>query len=242
MSNTRRTVKPPEWLETILEDIKNVITPLGKSPQQMYKELEAEIPTATLDDIPWAFYSRIEHRLRNSKLQGLVDQEAARAYADLFDINSVLVSIATVTDIGIEYLRRRKEQITYQALMRFWDLSPLGDLVIRALRHLNSRTEDRENPDDGVRILSRAQYRLGISPAQGFPDETFVRIRKCWFCNTLFWAGRMDKLTCSTKCGDARRQSLVRERKRDKGQEYREQHRKNRQAYRDRKKCEAARG
>jgi hypothetical protein len=245
MSTKRRTVEPPDWLQILLEDIKNGIPPDIESYRYLYKRVEHEIPYASLDDVTKAFHRRVEEHLKGTTLRTLVGREAARAYSDLFYLNSFLSSIAVVTYHGIEHLLRRKEQITPEALSKFWELSPLAELVRSEIDEFASPRTFKV-PLGGIgsalnyllrlrlllRYISTGDYSEGLSK-----DHAIWRIRKCWNCGNLFWAGRVDKLTCSTKCADARRQALVRMRKRDKGQQYREQYRKNQQAYRDRKKA-----
>jgi hypothetical protein len=246
MSVVRRTVEPPEWLKVLLDDVQKAITPLAESPGGVYKLVEDEMPNASLHDIEEAFHLRIESLLEGTTMQERVGREAAHAYADLFDLKAALNSIATVNDHGIRYLLRHKKRITPEALWNFWHECPLGDLAIwgTAARQVASRgtlaTRAREGEFGKTSLL---EY-IPLAPSMRFvsePIETLFseqlmwRLRKCWHCQTIFWAGRVDKLTCSAKCGDARRQSLVRERKRDKGPQNREQEREPRRAYLHRK-------
>lgn len=211
MSIKRRTVEPPEELRTLLDNIKALPFD-AKSPEDLYGQVEREMSGKSMDEVTKAFHQRIEDLLNGTTMRALGGREAAHAYADLFAMQSVLALIAIVTDHGIGYLLQREERITPEALLNFWDTSPLGDLATSGLtlRHLNS---------EPFSTLVK--------------DRLLWRIRQCWQCQTLFWAGRVDKLTCSSRCGDARRQLLVRQRKKERGAQYRE----NVKAHRDRKKA-----
>lgn len=175
------------------------------------------MPGASVEDIAEVFNRGVEDMLKGTTMHGLVERDASRACAELFALREVVSLIAIVNSHGIGYQRQRNERITPQALLEFWATSPLADFAAPGLT---------------LRTLASGPLATLIKDR----DRFLWRVRQCWQCQTFFWAGRVDKVTCSSRCGDSRRQLLSRARKKEKGQQYAEEHRKNAIAAQGRRK------
>ncbi len=71
-----------------------------------------------------------------------------------------------------------------------------------------------EDNDLGViqfRVSPNRRLKLKVSPLLGVLDEVDVtRIRRCEFCEDIFWAERIDALGCSPRCSNGLRQRKLR--------------------------------
>ena len=231
MSTKRRTVEAPRFLAIILEDIKKAIPRSAGSPHDIYERVAEEVPRAPLNVVADMFHLRIEKLLRRTSLRGAKGPDAARLYADLFELKSALESIATVTNQAIQHLLSRRSRITPAGLFEFWRYSASADLVKSRLPYTDiaSRTlrinfvdpqgEDSHGALDN--LYEAGAFFRSITRRVLEEDQRFWRIRNCWHCKNIFWAGRVDKVTCSQACGNASRQSFARRRRSNKSLRYR---------------------
>ncbi len=80
-----------------------------------------------------------------------------------------------------------------------------------------------------ISIDENGFFRADINELINLINETNItanRLRRCFICNRIFWAKRIDAYSCQKSCANVFRQRLWRDRNRD---EYNEKRRANRE-------------
>ncbi len=138
------------------------------------------------------------------------------------------------------------------------DIALISHMVISELRK-NSQALNEENAKKVIASLDKeflpyapqiAFYKLPITEEGKFDwtlhpllgalqNEDITRIRICAICGHIFWAGRLDKTTCSKKCGQVHRKhkqrAYLKELPDEKKNQYNAERRKKRKKRREAK-------